>query len=479
MLIEGRVFTIRILNPVAFPPASSLEADENRLFLELNSLSEIVKMQTEKPDAVELVELLLTVEIYNRVPKLSEADLPPDIRSHLLDPATERVSRPIIITRTDAEKICGHPDFTPILPDLPFLKIEGVANAFRLADFDAAASWFASNDSFEAMHDNPVLAHYYSKFDPNVSYPEARVINQSILARSGKLQARVEKLYGEESEDILKLVSIKVPDEVRNTLDDLVLTNEQLDEIAKAGKALEHRQYLKDIGLFEIGKILFVGPPGTGKTTSARALSRWFGLPLLEVKLSMIISAYLGETSKNIDNVFMLAKKLNPCILFIDEFDFVAKSRATDDHGAIKRAVNTLLKAVDDISLVEDGVLLIAATNYPQLLDHAAWRRFDKVMGFDVPDMEMRRRIFEKILEKVEVDLDLAELAKLTDNCTGSDLRLIVREAVLNALLEDRKKIGQSDLINAIEQFGRRNSDHRNGAWADASRTDLTASNNR
>ena len=210
--------------------------------------------------------------------------------------------------------------------------------------------------------------------------------------------------------------------------------------------------------------------PGTGKTSSARALSRWFGLPLLEVKLSMIISAYLGETSKNIDNVFMLAKKLNPCILFIDEFDFVAKSRATDDHGAIKRAVNTLLKAVDDISLVEDGVLLIAATNYPQLLDHAAWRRFDKVMGFDIPDEEMRRRIFEKILEKVDAELDLAELARLTDQCTGSDLRLIVREAVLNALLEDRKKIAQPDLIHAIEQFGRRNSEHRNGAWADASK---------
>jgi SpoVK/Ycf46/Vps4 family AAA+-type ATPase len=193
----------------------------------------------------------------------------------------------------------------------------------------------------------------------------------------------------------------------------------------------------------------------------------------------MIISAYLGETSKNIDNVFMLAKKLNPCILFIDEFDFVAKSRATDDHGAIKRAVNTLLKAVDDISLVEDGVLLIAATNYPQLLDHAAWRRFDKVMGFDIPDEEMRRRIFAKILEKVDAQLDLAELARLTDQCTGSDLRLIVREAVLNALLEDRKKITQPDLIHAIDQFGLRNSEHRSGAWADASRANTTAVNAR
>jgi AAA+ superfamily predicted ATPase len=434
-------------------------------------------MQTEKPDAVELVGLLLTAAIYNRVPKLTEADLPPDIRRHYFDEQLEGVRRPIIVTRNDAEKICGYPDFEEMLPGLPFLKIDKVNHTILLEEFNNAAEWFASQDTFGTIRENPVLAHYYSKFDPNVSYPEARVVNQSILARSGKLQARVEKLYGEESEDILKLVTIKVPDDVRDSLDNLVLTAEQIDEIAKAGKALEHRKYLKAIGLFEIGKILFVGPPGTGKTSSARALSRWFGLPLLEVKLSMIISAYLGETSKNIDNVFGLAKKLNPCILFIDEFDFVAKSRATDDHGALKRAVNTLLKAVDDISLVEDGVLLIAATNYPQLLDHAAWRRFDKVMAFDIPDEEMRRKIFEKILEKVDTELDLAELAKITDQCTGSDLRLIVREAVLNALLEDRKKITQPDLIHAIDQFGRRNSDYRNGAWADTARPNVTAVN--
>jgi SpoVK/Ycf46/Vps4 family AAA+-type ATPase len=123
-------------------------------------------------------------------------------------------------------------------------------------------------------------------------------------------------------------------------------------------------------------------------------------------------------------------------------------------------------------------VLLIAATNYPQILDHAAWRRFDKVMGFAVPDEEMRCKIFEKILEKIDVELDIAELAKLTDQCTGSDLRLIVREAVLNALLEDRKKLVQPDLIRAIEQFGQRNADHRNGAWTDASKTDPRLLNN-
>jgi SpoVK/Ycf46/Vps4 family AAA+-type ATPase len=95
-------------------------------------------------------------------------------------------------------------------------------------------------------------------------------------------------------------------------------------------------------------------------------------------------------------------------------------------------------------------------------------------MNFVVPDEEMRRRIFEKILEKVDATLDLAELARLTDRYTGSDLRIVVREAVLNALLQDRKKITQADLIRAIEQFGRRNSDYRQGAGADSSKPNPT-----
>ncbi|MGA2227441.1 MAG: ATP-binding protein, partial [Syntrophobacteraceae bacterium] len=92
---------------------------------------------------------------------------------------------------------------------------------------------------------------------------------------------------------------------------------------------------------------------------------------------------------------------------------------------------------------------------------------------FSIPDEEMRRRILEKILAKVDATLDLAELARLTDQYTGSDLRVVVREAVLNALLKDRKKIGQADLINAVEQFGRRNSEHRQGAWISSAQSGI------
>jgi SpoVK/Ycf46/Vps4 family AAA+-type ATPase len=241
------------------------------------------------------------------------------------------------------------------------------------------------------------------------------------------------------------------------TLDDLVLTPDQEGEINKLVKAIEHRDYLARIGLREIGKLLFVGPPGTGKTSVARALAHDLDLPFVEVKLSMITSQYLGETAKNVEKTFEVAKRLSPCILFMDEFDFVAKTRASDEHAAIKRAVNTLLKSIDEISLINDDVLLIGATNHPDQLDAAAWRRFDEIVNFPKPDRDMRRDILRVVTREMDiVDFDPGTLAEMTEGLTGSDLRLVLREAVLDALTEERTTLTQQDLEDAIANFEER-----------------------
>jgi SpoVK/Ycf46/Vps4 family AAA+-type ATPase len=421
-------------------------------------------MGSEKPGAVEVAELLLTAEIYNRSEGLTEDDLPPKIRKHYFDPVAKAVKRPIYVSKSDVERIFGVDDVKSVIKNLPFVDLQEFGSQLRLTVFDLGAKWFANQDTLEIIKANPALAHFYQNYDSmKVSYLEAKRANRPMFADREWLEAKLKELCAElkDSDDFLKLVKIRSPEDIRDRLDELVLTEDQRDEISKAEKAIEHREYLKEVGLREIGKILFVGPPGTGKTSTARALSNWLGLPLVEVKLSMITSQYLGETSKNIDKVFELAKRLSPCVLFIDEFDFVARTRTSDEHGAIKRAVNTLLKAIDEVSLVEDGVLLISATNHPQLLDYAAWRRFDKVLNFPLPDEPMRRRILGKVLSRISADVDMDELAEITNGYSGSDLRLVVREAVLNALLEDRKALDQADLRRAVEEFERRIKEHR------------------
>ena len=418
----------------------------------------------EKCGAIEVAELLLTADLYNRNENLNEGDLPPNIRKHYFDAQTKSVKRPMYVTSIDVQKIYGIENVKAVIKDLTFVALEEFGSQLRLTVFDVAAKWFANQKDLARIRSNPTLAYFYENYDSmKVSYAEARNGNKPLCADREWIDARIKELCQDpkEAEDLLKLAYIKAPEDVRDNLAGLILTEDQKTEIEKTGKALQNREYLRQIGLYEIGKLLFVGPPGTGKTSTARALSAWFSLPMVEVRLSMITSQYLGETSKNIDKVFDLAKRLSPCILLIDEFDFVAKTRTSDEHGAMKRAVNTLLKAIDEINLVEHGVLLIAATNHPQLLDYAAWRRFDKVLNFPLPDQEMRRMILDKVLSRIDVDVDTSQLAEMTEGYSGSDLRLVVREAVLNALLVDRRKLGQEDLLESIEEFRRRISDYK------------------
>ena len=419
----------------------------------------MVLVEDSESQVLDIVELLLTAHIYNSNNQLDENDMPPPIRKNYWNPKERKVERPIVVSEKSVEGIFEIPHGWSLIKTLPFVSFDEFGARISLTVFDLGAKWFANQDSLSRIKRNPTLAFYYSQQDSiDVNYEQARQDNKPIEMDREWIHSLTDEIAGEgeEAEDMLKLVAISAPEDVRESLGKLVLTQEQVEEIEKIVKAIQYREYLKEIELFEIGKLLFVGPPGTGKTSVARALSKELGMPFLEVRLSMITSQYLGETTKNIGKVFTLAKRLSPCILFIDEFDYVAKTRLADEHGAIKRAVNMLLKSIDDISLVDDGVLLIGATNHPKLLDSAAWRRFDKIVDFPIPDALMRKEIFEKILARVTGTFDTQKLADMTDQCTGSDLRLILREAVLKALFEDRTDLTQGDLEEAVSDFSKR-----------------------
>jgi SpoVK/Ycf46/Vps4 family AAA+-type ATPase len=406
-----------------------------------------------------ITELVLTVHLYNQSDKLGVDDLPEKIRKHYWNEKENTVKRPIYVTEGDIKTIYSLENVKNATKMLPFLEFEDFGSQIKLNVFDMAVKWISKHpEAVENINKNPVLAQYFeNEKSLPVSYLKAKAGISPKESGREWIMSLIKSLETEKgSEEMLKLAHIVAPEDIKLNIKDLVLTKAQEDEIKKMTKAIQYRDYLKRIGLREIGKLLFVGPPGTGKTSVARAISGQLKIPIVEVKLSQIADQYLGETAKNIDRVFELARRLSPCILFIDEFDFVAKARATDEHAALKRAVNTLLKAIDEISLVEHGVLLIGATNHPTILDHAAWRRFDEIVEFNLPDKDMRKKILDIVLRDIEGTFDTTEIAAKADGYSGSDLRLIVREAVLNALITERTALTQLDLLRGVTEFNKR-----------------------
>jgi len=419
--------------------------------------------ETGTRDVLVVMELLLTAEIFNRNEALDINDLHPRYREFFGagSGGSTEVKRPLVVSEGAIKKTLGIPDAVcQAVRANPFVGYDEFGQRLSLPSLDAAAGWFLKKSGVSRVGENPALACYFEGKDGiTVSYQDVRAKIPRFEDTKEYMEAKVSRIIAgsEEMREARDLLIISAPDEIEFTLDKLVCTPRQEEVIRKIAVALEHREFLKEHGIYEFGRLLFVGPPGTGKTSLALAMSRALHMPVLEVRLAMVTSQYLGETSKNIDRIFDLAKKLSPCILFIDEFDFVAKTRVSDDHGAMKRAVNMLLKNIDLISFVKNGVLLIGATNHPRILDEAAWRRFDEVVEFPLPDQAMRQAIIEKVAATIDCNCDFADLAARTEGFSGSDIRMMMKEAVISALMEDRRRLDPVDIEQGLFRVEERN----------------------
>ena len=410
-------------------------------------------------EILRIMEVVLTAEIFNQNPQLDINDLTPTCREIFSITSSTDLKRPVYVSDGLIKRSLAIGDAHQKLSANPFVAYEEFGQRIRITALEPAALWFLKQGGKPIIEKNPALAFFFENIDSTgITYTTVRKVNPPFEDTKAYLDARVSKLIGEDEKlrSALDLVIILAPEEVEQQMDDLVCTPEQTAFIAKIQLAVNHREFLHRHRIHEVGKLLFVGPPGTGKTSLALAMSRTMHMPVLEVRLSMVTSQYLGETSKNIDRIFELAKKLAPSILFIDEFDFVAKSRIADDHGAMKRAVNSLLKNIDKINLVRNNVILISATNHPQLLDEAAWRRFDEVVEFSLPNEEMRKNILMKVTSSFQCTLDYQQLASRTDGFSGSDLRMMVKEAILSSLMANRKTIGPEDIEKGIHMVKNR-----------------------
>lgn len=167
--------------------------------------------------------------------------------------------------------------------------------------------------------------------------------------------------------------------------------------------------------------LLMYGAPGTGKSRLARYIATELGLDLYVARLDGLISSFLGSTAKNIRALFDFAAK-TPCVLFLDEFDAIAKVRGDDQEmGELKRVVNSFLQNLDTLG---SQSIVLAATNHENLLDAAVWRRFTYRVALDLPDVGQRQRMWADFLAPLNFsDRDLALLADLSEGFTGSDIR--------------------------------------------------------
>lgn len=206
-------------------------------------------------------------------------------------------------------------------------------------------------------------------------------------------------------------------------------------------------------GLPVRSKLLFCGPPGCGKTLCAEVFSSELGLPLFVVKLDKLISSYLGETATNIRKIFEFARK-QACVLFLDEFDAIARSRDdSNEHNELRRVVNSLLLFIDRIN---PKGFMIAATNLDSSIDPAIWRRFDEVIWFQKPSLALIKRYLKTKFKNVKLDFEPQDYAGMLDGFSYSEIERVCNQAIKTSIIKRNKIITEEYFTSAIEDGNRR-----------------------
>jgi cell division protease FtsH len=246
------------------------------------------------------------------------------------------------------------------------------------------------------------------------------------------------------------------PDSPKVTYKDVAGADEAVEELQEIKEFLENPKKFQALGARIPKGVLLYGPPGTGKTLLARATAGEAGVPFFSISGSDFVEMFVGVGASRVRDLFEQAKQASPCIIFIDEIDAVGRHRGAGlggGHDEREQTLNQLLVEMDGFEL-KDNIILIAATNRPDILDPALLRpgRFDRQIVVDRPDRKGRQQILEvhakgKPLDK-EIDLDV--LAAATPGFTGADLANVINEAALLAARRGEKTIGQLELEEGI-----------------------------
>jgi SpoVK/Ycf46/Vps4 family AAA+-type ATPase len=239
----------------------------------------------------------------------------------------------------------------------------------------------------------------------------------------------------------------------RTTYADLVLSRRTTDLLEEIATEFQHSELLAAHSLQPRSKLLFVGKPGCGKTQTAIALASRLGYPVAKVQLSTVVSSFLGETSRNLDQILTFCEHGRWVLLF-DEIDALATERSDrTEHGELRRVVATLLQLIDDY---EGDSVLVATSNHPSLLDEAVWRRFDEVVPFNPPTEGEIVELLRVKLRSLRTKFPARETAKKLRGCSHAEIELVCLDAARGAVISGRTTVDGADIDRGIERMSRR-----------------------
>jgi cell division protease FtsH len=241
------------------------------------------------------------------------------------------------------------------------------------------------------------------------------------------------------------------------TFKDVAGEDEAKESLQEAVDFLEHPERYAEIGAKLPKGALLVGPPGTGKTLLAKAVAGEAKVPFFSLTGSDFVEMFVGVGASRVRDLFDEAKKNAPCIIFIDEIDAIGKSRNAGGYGGNderEQTLNQLLSEMDGFDSSK-GILILAATNRPEVLDQALLRpgRFDRRVIVDKPDLEGRIQILKVHAKNVKMDetVDFREVALATSGAVGADLANMINEAAILAVRNHRQAVSQKDLLDSVE----------------------------
>jgi SpoVK/Ycf46/Vps4 family AAA+-type ATPase len=321
----------------------------------------------------------------------------------------------------------------------------------------------AAGDPVDELADNSAEDGVTANYDWSQAEDELRdVLPAMFVDDADSTSAGIEEARAYDAEHAgLTLADVAGMTEVKKRLEAAFLAPMRNPELRKLyGKSLR-------------GGLLLYGPPGCGKTFIARAVAGELGARFITVSFADLIDMFVGRSERNIHELFGVARRNAPCVLFLDEVDAIGQKRSQLRNTPMRSAVNQLLLELDDVTSDNSGVFLLAATNHPWDVDSALRRpgRFDRTLLVLPPDAQAREGVFRfHLRDRPVAGIDLARLAKVTDGYSGADIAHICETAAEHALLDSVRRgeprlIGQADLEAAAAEVK-----PSLGTWLDTAR---------